>query len=497
MAPPLEPMGDEQQQLQAEQEVVAGEEENKDAEWCYHWPVFRFDRAPRRLYHFRQQFRAGESPSGNFLKGVKWSPDGSCFLTSSDDNTLRLFHLWVPSYSLDSYVSGLIVGEAETVYDYCWFPYMAASGVCLAYQRNIQQHSLLKGNDGPSGIVSSIAFSPTHTGMLAIGSYSQTTAIYSEDNMELLYVLHGQLGGVTQVLFSKDGNYLYTGGRKKRTLAVPVTSLIHSGVLLRRGSLVGSKYAVFKDRSVAETRRRKDMMVRLLRFFFFLVDIVVVVLPAVSARSISQCEGTCGSYAAPYPFGFSGGCPIPLDCSSAPSSSIRIGEFKVRNITSHNLVIDVPPACNRSINSSRSLFGLNYALTSMNRLFLGNCTANKIVSGGCTVNATLFDGRCGPGFDNATCFYNQTKEHYFDRSSIFDSGCSFLVTSVGYVSGASVQLLELWTAELEWWLDGQCQCSANADCTRITSPDRPGFRCSCREGFQGDGFAHGSGCRKG
>ncbi|XP_057790755.1 uncharacterized protein LOC131007858 [Salvia miltiorrhiza] len=32
--------------------------------------------------------------------------------------------------------------------------------------------------------------------------------------MELLYVLHGQEGGVTQVQFSKDGNYLYSGGRK-------------------------------------------------------------------------------------------------------------------------------------------------------------------------------------------------------------------------------------------------------------------------------------------
>ncbi|EPS70337.1 hypothetical protein M569_04425, partial [Genlisea aurea] len=65
-----------------------------------------------------------------------------------------------------------------------------------------------------SGIVSTIAFSPTHSGMLAAGSYSRTTGIYREDNMELLYVLHGQEGGVTQVLFSKDGNYLYTGGRK-------------------------------------------------------------------------------------------------------------------------------------------------------------------------------------------------------------------------------------------------------------------------------------------
>lgn len=44
-----------------------------------------------------------------------------------------------------------------------------------------------------------MAFSPTHNGMLAIGSYSKTTAIYREDNMELLYVLHGHEGGITHV----------------------------------------------------------------------------------------------------------------------------------------------------------------------------------------------------------------------------------------------------------------------------------------------------------
>lgn len=32
-----------------------------------------------------------------------------------------------------------------------------------------------------------------------MGSYGQTTGIYREDNMELLYVLHGQEGGVTHV----------------------------------------------------------------------------------------------------------------------------------------------------------------------------------------------------------------------------------------------------------------------------------------------------------
>ncbi|KAK9160764.1 hypothetical protein Syun_007105 [Stephania yunnanensis] len=32
--------------------------------------------------------------------------------------------------------------------------------------------------------------------------------------MELLYVLHGQEGGITHVQFSRDGNYLYTGSRR-------------------------------------------------------------------------------------------------------------------------------------------------------------------------------------------------------------------------------------------------------------------------------------------
>lgn len=28
----------------------------------------------------------------------------------------------------DSYVASLIVKEAESVYDYCWYPYMSVSG---------------------------------------------------------------------------------------------------------------------------------------------------------------------------------------------------------------------------------------------------------------------------------------------------------------------------------------------------------------------------------
>ncbi|KAK9152163.1 hypothetical protein Syun_010472 [Stephania yunnanensis] len=184
-----------------------------------------------------------------------------------------------PAVDDDSYAANLVLVEGESVYDYCWYPYMSASdpntfvfasttrdhpihlwdatsgqlrctyraydsmdeitaALSIAFNptgsklfagynksirvfdlhrpgRDFEQYSTIQGNkEGQSGIISALAFCPAHSGMLAAGSYSQTTAIYREDNMELLYVLHGQEGGITHVQFSRDGNYLYTGGRR-------------------------------------------------------------------------------------------------------------------------------------------------------------------------------------------------------------------------------------------------------------------------------------------
>ncbi|XP_076363186.1 telomerase Cajal body protein 1 homolog isoform X2 [Tachypleus tridentatus] len=70
----------------------------------------------------------------NFIKGCKWSPDGSCILTNSEDNCLRLFNL--PSESSNyQYViwddikemnAALKVREGDLVYDYCWYPFMSS-----------------------------------------------------------------------------------------------------------------------------------------------------------------------------------------------------------------------------------------------------------------------------------------------------------------------------------------------------------------------------------
>ncbi|XP_053574288.1 telomerase Cajal body protein 1 [Bombina bombina] len=70
--------------------------------------------------------------SENFLKGCKWAPDGSCIMTNSDDNILRIYNLPPELYTdnwdiLEEMKPVLRMTEGETIYDYCWYPLMNSS----------------------------------------------------------------------------------------------------------------------------------------------------------------------------------------------------------------------------------------------------------------------------------------------------------------------------------------------------------------------------------
>ena len=41
-----------------------------------------------------------------------------------------------------------------------------------------------------------------------------SVGVYSDSDGELIFLLQGQQGGVTHVMFSPDGTRLYSGGRK-------------------------------------------------------------------------------------------------------------------------------------------------------------------------------------------------------------------------------------------------------------------------------------------
>ncbi|KAI5021157.1 hypothetical protein ZWY2020_055002 [Hordeum vulgare] len=58
---------------------------------------------------------------------------------------------------------------------------------------NVGTTAYQTGGEADGGIVTSILFSPQN-GMLAVGSYSHTTAVYAEGSMEPLYVLMASLG---------------------------------------------------------------------------------------------------------------------------------------------------------------------------------------------------------------------------------------------------------------------------------------------------------------
>ncbi|KAF9618097.1 hypothetical protein IFM89_000056 [Coptis chinensis] len=80
------------------------------------------------------------------------------------------------------------------------------------------------------------------------------------------------------------------------------------------------------------------------------------------------------------------------------------------------------------------------------------------------------------------------------------SGCNLLLSSVAYdeLSSSSSIAFESQRVNLGWWLEGNCKCSDHANCTNFISPfnRQPGFRCRCIDGFVGDGFVNGNGCRK-
>lgn len=96
-----------------------------DIFWSY-----SFSQVPRYLSGSWSEF---STRSENFLKGCKWAPDGSCILTNSADNVLRIYNLPPELYSESDQVDYaemvpvLRMVEGDTIYDYCWYSLMSST----------------------------------------------------------------------------------------------------------------------------------------------------------------------------------------------------------------------------------------------------------------------------------------------------------------------------------------------------------------------------------
>ena len=124
---------------------------------------------------------------------------------------------------------------------------------------------------------------------------------------------------------------------------------------------------------------------------------ILCFLQSIKAQRSTNCKRSCGPHQVkdlPSPFGFSGDCQIPLNCSGA--GEIFINEFKVQSFSSDKIMVNLPVSCSRPISSLRQLFGRNYAPTTHNGILLQNCTSPVTE---CLIPTTMIQTR----FENTNC----------------------------------------------------------------------------------------------
>ncbi|KAL4290878.1 hypothetical protein GQ457_14G003740 [Hibiscus cannabinus] len=218
----------------------------------------------------------------------------------------------------------------------------------------------------------------------------------------------------------------------------------------------------------------------------------------------NTCHGSCETSKftrpLPFPFGFSSGCPIRLNCSL---TGAMIGNFHVLNVTSRDIIVDLPSECNRQLASISALFGENYAVSTTNSLLLQNCS--KPLPAPCEIRPKYIEpslnlNPCLANSDNITCFAGDQSERLLSFEEVNQTECRFLLSSTSFVVDSarnSSISLELEQVNLGWWIKGPCDCDRNATCESVNRRNSTvGFNCLCREGFEGDGFRAGGGCRR-
>ena len=246
------------------------------------------------------------------------------------------------------------------------------------------------------------------------------------------------------------------------------------------------------------------------------VFLLLLSTAALFSYTSAACTRSCGksTESVPYPFGFSDECPIQLNCSGDGKFYFR--GLKVRNLTSRSLWLDLPSSCNRSISKARDFFGNLYAMTALNTLLVQNCTTNNTANF-CLPSLSSFSTRLGAEVGQCkgpeiSCF---SAKNYDDnvsypllltRELIDTIDCGTLFSSSTLIAADSI---ELRTVELSWWFEGNCSsspCHQNANCESLPRKSllpenitqvKDTISCKCRDGFLGDGFREGSGCRKG
>ncbi|CAL4898142.1 unnamed protein product [Urochloa decumbens] len=260
-----------------------------------------------------------------------------------------------------------------------------------------------------------------------------------------------------------------------------------------------------------------------------------------ATAAAGRCVRQCGSTLTPYPFGFSGDCPILLACNATDSTALlprstAAAPYPIMsfNSTASTFVVSVAPCCNRTFaETEAALAGAGYGASYRTALFLSgnNCGRDappgSAVTFSCSISSQFMalhaqcgggGGSGGAGADDpssSTCVASTTNLNasgtaatagqFMDWNKVRAARCEDALTAAVYYGDtlAGTPSLQFGVAEMGWWLDGTCagaggaggECAANATCHDVETPGgASGHRCACRDGMSGDGFAAGEGC---
>uniref|UniRef100_A0A1B6D0K4 WD repeat-containing protein 79 n=2 Tax=Clastoptera arizonana TaxID=38151 RepID=A0A1B6D0K4_9HEMI len=188
--------------------------------------------------------------SNNFLKGCKWSPDGTCLLTTSEDNHLRLYDLPQSLYGktvltddillLPELSSVLKVKNGGTIYDFCWYPYMTSvdpETCCFVSSSSIapvqlwdaftgELRSSYRGYDQYDEVVAANSVAFSIDGAKLYCGYHNSVKIFSTDKPGRDYtnintkVAAGQTGIVSCIAMNSYFQNMFAIGTYNKTIGI-------------------------------------------------------------------------------------------------------------------------------------------------------------------------------------------------------------------------------------------------------------------------------------
>nr|XP_043631247.1 wall-associated receptor kinase-like 14 [Erigeron canadensis]XP_043631248.1 wall-associated receptor kinase-like 14 [Erigeron canadensis] len=241
----------------------------------------------------------------------------------------------------------------------------------------------------------------------------------------------------------------------------------------------------------------------------FITFLVIALPPSFAISNCDRvCKGNNQKTAVPYPFGFSDGCNIRLECTKA--GEIHISKYQVSNITSDHILVFFPANCTRPYQEIRRFRSESYAITSRNELILRNCsrgTSNECLLSTSMVQSQFNLPTCDiMGNTNISCYNSDNGNishadvEFMNTVELEMKGCRVLYSSIVIdldKEKRSLVTMGFQAMELGWWMQGDCSCHHKAVCKNVSIDNaRVGYRCNCVDGYDGDGFVAGNGCRK-